>query len=827
MAFNDAYRESIQTKHIANVGFTSTAKGVSNEAFALKNPHQLLPSQIPAIDVVGTHGPLTADGISAGVVEQHTVKLTADPTVNDNKAWFATEDNCTEPGHAARGEIHIDQWMRYAETQYKLRLYEDDGTGNSPNMSAEIFPSETEFNWEYDSSTGIVYFDEDPATNGKTTPLWGVFYTYVGDLLSDKFDSTVSGVGAHNDLSGRDVSDAHPGTAVSLVTSSFDGALSVSDQEAQAAFETLDDAVQANTDNIVTTSGTLQQAIDDLGEAQDEFIELEDTISAYNEGRVLYESSDAVVDDAAFTYVSSTQTLNVANMDIDTDLTVGADASVTGDVTVDGVFGFDAGTTINEIVTTVDENSTDDQVVTAAGTFSLVNTTSGVLQGTIDDLDSELTGNIIWEVVDTPFEQIRPKVEHQGKALYTAGNLTIGGDLTVSGTTTTVHSEELTVADKTITVNASETGAGITGDQYAGIEIDRGSESNYMFVFDEVQDNFRVGISGSLQAVATREDNPIDTRVPWWNGSEVRFDTIGNDYITVMSGIDMYASSVNVLSLDETSQTLGNSSSSYINVSDSGVVASENNVEVINLSETSQVIGVAADTNISLDQGTDTVTIDAVGTPVAIFSTAGMQLAVGTTVNEIIDSTQGITSASTDDQLATAKAIFNELGQTVISGTPTYMYYVGADGNLAETSNMTYDGTDWIFTSTAVQFSITDSGVALNTGPTVNEIVTTVTSGTTDSQLPTAKAVWDVTEAAAAAVHIHHDVDAVYVSDTSWTYGSSYSAVPDGLQLYVNGVKQRIGSGYDCTVAVPAGVLTITFSYSVRTSDWVNVTYYV
>ena len=129
MAFNDTYRESIQIKHLSNVGFTSTAKGVTNEAYALKNPHQVLAAQIPVDDVVSDHGPLTASGVAAGLVEQHTVKLTADPTVNGNKAWVAYEDNCTETGHSARGHVRIDQWMRYAETQYKLRLFEDNGTG--------------------------------------------------------------------------------------------------------------------------------------------------------------------------------------------------------------------------------------------------------------------------------------------------------------------------------------------------------------------------------------------------------------------------------------------------------------------------------------------------------------------------------------------------------------------------------------------------------------------------------------------------------------------------------------------------------------------------
>lgn len=196
MAFNDTYVESIQTKHVSNVGFTSTAKGVTNEAFALKNPHQVLSNQIPLIDVVSTYGPLVASGIAAAVAEEHTVKLTADPTVNSNKAWIAYETDCIASGHSGRGALRIDKWMRYAETQYKLRLYEDNGSGTAPDYTKEILPSDVNFNWEYDASAGIVYFDADPDTT-KIIPLWGSFYTYTGDTVGSAIDgisTSVSGI---------------------------------------------------------------------------------------------------------------------------------------------------------------------------------------------------------------------------------------------------------------------------------------------------------------------------------------------------------------------------------------------------------------------------------------------------------------------------------------------------------------------------------------------------------------------------------------------------------------------------------------------------------
>ncbi len=193
MAFNDTYRESIQDKHIANVGFSSTAKGITNEGYALKNPHGVLATQIPTISVVDIYGPTVASGIAAGVIEKYTVKLTADPTVNNNKAWLAYADDCIETTHSGAAHTRLDQWMRVAETQYKLRLFEDTGA-NAPDYTSEIFSTEPAFNWEYDPSAGVVYTDDDPSLNGKTLPLWGELYLYVGETVSDKLDTTTSGV---------------------------------------------------------------------------------------------------------------------------------------------------------------------------------------------------------------------------------------------------------------------------------------------------------------------------------------------------------------------------------------------------------------------------------------------------------------------------------------------------------------------------------------------------------------------------------------------------------------------------------------------------------
>jgi hypothetical protein len=107
------------------------------------------------------------------------------------------------------------------------------------------------------------------------------------------------------------------------------------------------------------------------------------------------------------------------------------------------------------------------------------------------------------------------------------GNLNVTGNLSVQGDTFTVNTQTVTAEDNLIIINSLEAGAGVTAGT-AGIEVERGTETNYQFLFDETQDNFRVGVAGALQAVATRQDTPTSSGVGFWNGSAYRVDTDAN-----------------------------------------------------------------------------------------------------------------------------------------------------------------------------------------------------------------------------------------------------------------------------------------------------------
>jgi hypothetical protein len=109
-------------------------------------------------------------------------------------------------------------------------------------------------------------------------------------------------------------------------------------------------------------------------------------------------------------------------------------------------------------------------------------------------------------------------------------------------------------------------------------------------MFVEADDSFKIGLIGDLQSVATREDSPIDLRVPWWNDTAKRFDTVGNDYIT----IDTSASVV----------TIGINSTDQLTVNNNGIALSTG-VSVNEISD---------DTTLADDSSTALVTEHAVKT---------------------------------------------------------------------------------------------------------------------------------------------------------------------------------------------------------------------
>jgi len=90
------------------------------------------------------------------------------------------------------------------------------------------------------------------------------------------------------------------------------------------------------------------------------------------------------------------------------------------------------------------------------------------------------------------------------------GNLKVVGNLIVSGTTTTVNTEEVNIADNIIVLNSNATGSAT---ENGGIEIERGSDPNKTFIWDEGNDRWTLGtetlVAGTLIGNVTGQVSDI------------------------------------------------------------------------------------------------------------------------------------------------------------------------------------------------------------------------------------------------------------------------------------------------------------------------------
>lgn len=238
----------------------------------------------------------------------------------------------------------------------------------------------------------------------------------------------------------------------------------------------------------------------------------------------IIDTSSGTIDSLTSTQINSTGVVTASVTGNNSNLTISAGSStrdvVIGDADADSTrkvkiynavmeeFEQGAGLGIAKLTTSTDLEITAGNRVKLLGgvPFRLASTTSSdqlAIAAQEGDLIYNTTTNRLQMYQGSAWKDVNGNVEATtGTSNF--NNVVIAGNLTVTGTTTNVETTNTNITDNIITLNQGETGAGVTLGS-SGIEVERGTEANKTFVWDETTDKWTLG-SETLVA-ATFEGN--------------------------------------------------------------------------------------------------------------------------------------------------------------------------------------------------------------------------------------------------------------------------------------------------------------------------------
>jgi hypothetical protein len=468
-----------------------------------------------------------------------------------------------------------------------------------------------------------------------------------------------------------------------------------------------------------------------------------DTIEAYtNGGDITFNSLIVTTQgiNVANAGISNAGTINAGTMTVDT---INEKTADTG-VEVDGVVLKDAGvaatgasTFADLTATTADINggTVDATVIgattSAAGTFSTMTTSGAAISGgTISGTDIDMTGKTltfdndsisgdkidggtISDFASTGIDDnaTSTQITVADAEVSFGADVAIAGNLTVSGSLTSVNTTNTEIADNSIVLNKGETAAGVTAGT-AGIEIDRGTEDSATLQWNETDDvwEFKVGTAladlkiGSQAMDAISVDN-IGELTP---GAGITFDH-------AVAGSDAdFSGSVSVDTIAE--HTLG------AGVTADGVIMKDGVVTAGLTAEAGDTVDVSAASLVLAD---DQISGDKVeGGTIAAITISALSATSADVDGGTIDGTVIGASASAAGTFSTLTSDSVDLNGGAMDGV-----VIGADTSAAATfSTMTTAGAD--INGGAIDGTIIGGTVAaVGTFSTMNTVNAQITGG--------------------------------------------------------------------------------------------------
>ncbi len=265
------------------------------------------------------------------------------------------------------------------------------------------------------------------------------------------------------------------------------------------------------------------------------------------------------LDNTAVTAASygSTTAIPVLTIDAQGRVTAASTASISTSWTLTGDSGSQTvagGDTVdiaggNNITTAASATDTLTVDLNTSLTGMVAGTFSGAVQGgSITDGTATMTGGAL-----------------SGVTNIGATNLTLSGDLTVNGTTTTVSSTNTTISDKLLELGTGSTGSA-SGD--AGIVIERGDDDNAFFGWDESADQFQFATT-SATGSSTGDLTLADANL---KAGTVTFASLSDGALTITAFVDEDNMASDSATLVPTQQSVKAYVDSQVVAQDDGIV---------------------------------------------------------------------------------------------------------------------------------------------------------------------------------------------------------------------------------------------------------------
>ena len=352
--------------------------------------------------------------------------------------------------------------------------------------------------------------------------------------------------------------------------------------------------------------------------------------------------------------------------------------------------------------------------------------------------------------------------------------MTVSGDLTVSGTTTTVNTETINLADNQIVLNSNFTGSSPT--ENGGIEIERGTQTNKTLVWNETDDKWTVG---SETFVAATFEGALTGNVTGNLTGNVTGDVTGNaDTATTLAT----ARTINGTSFD---------GSANISFDTDSVSEGSSNLYYTNARSRAAI---SASGDLSYNSSTGVISFTASAAPVSSVNTQ-----TGAVVLDSDDIAEG-----SSNLYHTQERVEDIVGGMVTGNTETgiTVTYQDADGTLDfEVGTLNQDTTGNAATATALQTARTIGGVSFD-GTSNIDLAGVNTAGNqnttgnaaTATALETARTIHGVSFDGSANIDLSEEVQdtvgAMFTGNTETGITATYQDADGTIDLVVGTLNQ-------------------------------------